>query len=113
MDHQACINLITEMLRQHAGSDHARDHLAREIAEKSLLMRHLYQDMGFETRKQMNEMMTQNYPALAAKKPDSVRWKKYLFDCIEEVAPACAYCKDSTDCFSCELVFDIDQKEGN
>lgn len=99
---------IAQLLRRHANNDHARDVLASQIAEKSLLMRHLYQDMGFESRARMNRFMTENYPSLAARKPESVRWKKYLFDCIGEVAPACAYCKDQTNCFSCELVIPTD-----
>lgn len=78
--------------------------LADVIAQKSTRMNHLYQDMGFKSRSEMSEFMARHYPKLAEKKPKEIRWKKFLYDCIEETAPACEYCKDIENCFSCELV---------
>ncbi|MFP4332026.1 MAG: nitrogen fixation protein NifQ [Campylobacterales bacterium] len=75
---------------------------AKRVAEKSVLFNHLYEDMGFSSREQMNEFMKKHYEELASKKPKSVRWKKYLYDCIGEVAPACAGCPDEDICFSCK-----------
>lgn len=102
--YKSSVEKVIALLKMHGTSDYARECLSVEIAEKSVLLRHLYQDMGFKSRSDMNKMMKENFRSLALKKPDTVRWKKYLFDCIGEVAPACSYCKDMTNCFSCELV---------
>jgi nitrogen fixation protein NifQ len=75
---------------------------AKEVAINSVKMNHLYEDMGFSSREQMNDFMKKHYEELASKKPKNVRWKKYLYDCIGEVAPACAGCPDEDICFSCK-----------
>jgi nitrogen fixation protein NifQ len=86
---------------------YAKDDLAKErasvVAQKSIKLNHLYTDMGFENRSEMHQFMTQNFPDLADRKPQDIRWKKYLYDQIGEIAPACAYCDDATNCLKCEL----------
>lgn len=94
---------IEDFLIFYAEDDHGRDVLAARIAAAAFKMRHLYQDLGLSSRAQMNALMKEHYPALAAMKPETVRWKKFLFDSIEAVAPACADCGDQAHCFSCEL----------
>ena len=64
---------------------------------------HLYEDLGFSARNEMNAFMQVRYPELARDKPESIRWKKYLFDRIGRIAPACEGCFDYENCFGCEL----------
>lgn len=78
--------------------------MADEIAKKAFLDRHLYEDMGFESRALFSEYMAKLYPVLSAKKPVDVRWKKFLFDSIGSIAPACYSCGDTDICFKCDLM---------
>lgn len=94
---------ILELLQFHANDDYAKDELAPLIAKTSLEMGHLYSDLGLASRKEMGELMSKNFTSLANVKPDDVRWKKYLYDCIGKTAPACATCGDISNCFNCTL----------
>jgi nitrogen fixation protein NifQ len=67
------------------------------------MMNHLYQDLGFQNRMQMARFMQYHFPKLSANKPKEVLWKKYIYDLIGEVAPACALCSDQENCFKCKL----------
>ena len=97
-------NKIIELLSTHAKDPEESLSIALLLANKCFEMGHLYSDMGFESRKVMNDFMTLHFPALAAKKPADIRWKKYLFDSIGEIAPACWQCKDSGNCFKCDIL---------
>lgn len=99
---EALSEKIRNFLLQYANTREAAL-LADTVAQKSILLNHLYQDMGFKSRSEMSDFMSRHYPSLADKKPKEIRWKKFLYDCIEETAPACGYCKDIENCFSCEL----------
>ncbi|QOG11262.1 nitrogen fixation protein NifQ [Arcobacter sp. FWKO B] len=77
---------------------------AREIAKKSIMPNHLYEDLGLPSRAEMNRLMNIHFKPLADIKPSDIRWKKFLFDTIGEVAPACKSCYDQTNCFGCEIV---------
>jgi nitrogen fixation protein NifQ len=94
---------VLDLLQQNANDEYAKDTLAPWIAKTSLRMGHLYSDLGLISRKEMGRLMTNNFSKLAKTKPSEVRWKKYLYDCIGKTAPACATCKDITNCFQCEL----------
>ena len=45
--------------------------------------------------------MMKNFPTLAKQKPKEKLWKKFIYDEIGQVAPACADCSDQLTCFSC------------
>lgn len=94
---------VLELLQKNANDDYAKNTLAPRIAETSIKMGHLYSDLGLKSRKEMNKLMSKNFTSLAKIKPDDIRWKKFLYDTIGKVAPACATCKDITNCFQCEL----------
>lgn len=94
---------VLSLLQKNANDDFAKNSLAPWIAKTSLKMGHLYSDLGLISRKEMGRLMSANFTPLAQKKPNDIRWKKYLYDCIGKTAPACASCKDLTNCFSCEL----------
>ena len=70
---------------------------------------HLWQDMGFWSRKDLSKMITDNFPELAAKNDKDMKWKKFFYKqlCIAEGiyvcrSPSCEVCPDYSDCFSPE-----------
>ena len=94
---------ILILLQAHANDEYAKIELAPWIAKTSLQMGHLYSDLGLESRKEMGEFMNKHFTSLAKLKPETIRWKKYLYDCIGKTAPACAACDDISNCFNCSI----------
>ncbi len=92
------------LLSDNAVNDFAKTALANYISAKAFEAGHLYADMGLGSRSEMNRLMCENYPALAAKRPPEKRWKKFLFDEISSVAPACYGCLDAQNCFKCDIL---------
>jgi nitrogen fixation protein NifQ len=93
---------VTNFLQSYASTNYAREHIASLVAEKSLLPNHMYQDLLMDSRVQMGEFMAFHFGVLATMKPKDVLWKKFIYDCIGEVAPACSTCSDNIHCFSCK-----------
>jgi len=102
MQRDEYIQKITTLLLDSANSDEGLV-MASKIAEKSTLENHLYEDLGLKSREAMSAMMARNYKNLSDKKPKHIRWKKFLYDSIGEVAPACLSCGDKDSCFTCEI----------
>ncbi|MBU0721052.1 nitrogen fixation protein NifQ [bacterium] len=92
---------VCALLRGSAVNCFAHDVLAPWIAHKSLEMGHLYSDLGLKSRTEMGKFMKKNFPDLAKRKPKEKLWKKFIYDEIQRVAPACASCNDQLTCFSC------------
>lgn len=95
---------VLKLLQEYAIDDIAKYEIAPLVAKKSILMNHLYQDLGFESRVQMGKFMQQHFPNFAIQKPQDKLWKKFIYDTIGEVAPACSDCKDKINCFTCLVV---------
>lgn len=55
----------------------------------SLKRNHLYQDLGFKSRVEMGKYMKCHFPKLAERKPLDKLWKKFIYDSIGRIAPAC------------------------
>lgn len=102
-EHELMYNAVKNLLQEYAVNFHARMILAPFVAQKSLQMNHLYEDLDFTSRTQMGKFMKKNFPELAVQKPKDKLWKKYLYDRIDAVAPACASCDDQATCFKCLL----------
>ncbi len=96
-------NEVRELLQKHAVNEHAKNILAPWIAYESLKMNHMYEDLGFKSRTQMGKFMKKNFPTLAEQKQSDKLWKKFIYDEIGEIAPACAGCSDQLTCFSCRV----------
>jgi nitrogen fixation protein NifQ len=94
-------NEVTALLQSHAYGEFARHTVAPLVAKKSLLMNHLYQDLGFKNRAQMGLFMKTYFPTLAAAKPQQTLWKKFIYDRIGRIAPACYGCREQAGCFKC------------
>ena len=92
---------IDTYLKKYAINEEARYCVSPLVALQSLEMNHLYQDLGFKSRTQMGVYMAQHFPQLAYMKPKDKLWKKFLYDAIGMVAPACATCNDQEHCFTC------------
>ncbi len=101
IEHQFMYADIRSLLASHAVNGFAAMVLAPLVARTSLEMNHLYADLGFKSRTEMGRFMMRNFPTLAKEKPKDKLWKKYLYDCIGAVAPACATCDDQATCFKC------------
>lgn len=96
-------NEVTSLLASHAVSEFAAHTVAPLVAKKSLMMNHLYQDLGFKNRAQMGTFMKTYFPVLAASKPQDRLWKKFIYDLVGKVAPACYACNDQAGCFKCKI----------
>ncbi len=92
---------VENFLKKYAIDDEARYLIAPHVAKISLEMNHLYQDLGFKNRVEMGQYMKRYFPRLADMKPKDKLWKKFLYDSIGRIAPACATCHDQEHCFTC------------
>jgi len=101
--HTIMENEIIALLQKHAVDEYAKEELAPWVAKKSLEMHHMYEDMGFESRTQMGKFMLEHFRTLAEEKPKDKLWKKFLYDEIGKIAPACVSCNDQLTCFSCRV----------
>ncbi len=101
IEHKFMYEDVRKLLASHAVNGFAELVLAPLVARTSLEMNHLYEDLGFKSRSEMGRFMMRNFPTLAKDKPKDKLWKKYLYDCIDAVAPACATCDDQATCFRC------------
>ena len=89
-------------------SNYAKDAYALHVttphlAKTSLEKNHLYEDLGFANRVQMGKYMQEHFPTLCAIKPADKLWKKFIYDSIGEIAPACENCSDQDNCWACRV----------
>ena len=70
---------------------------------------HLWQDLGLWTRSQLSAMLHYNFPELAAKNTQDMKWKKFLYKQLCEAeglylcrAPSCNVCIDYPKCYGSE-----------
>ena len=99
-DHHDLETKITALLQKFSKDSYASLTIAPLVAKRSLLQNHLYQDLGFTNRIAMGHFMELHFPLLAKHKPPSKLWKKYLYDSIDAIAPACEHCSSQTNCFT-------------
>jgi len=94
---------VTQFLQLYAKDDYAKNSVAPLVATTSLLKNHLYQDLGFKNRVEMGRFMSLHFPKLDALKPKEKLWKKFIYDSIDEIAPACETCDTKESCFGCQF----------
>ena len=70
---------------------------------------HLWQDLGLWSRSQLSAMLQYNFPELAAKNDQDMKWKKFLYKQLCEAeglylcrAPSCNVCIDYSKCYGSE-----------
>ncbi|MBB3267959.1 nitrogen fixation protein NifQ [Azospirillum sp. OGB3] len=83
--------------------------LAAIVARRALGPNHLWQDMGFANRRELNAMFRRHFPSLVALNSGDMKWKKFFYRqlCEREglmlcKSPNCEVCDDFSACFSAE-----------
>jgi len=102
-------DVLALLLEHRAGKDISEQWMAQIVTAACMSSDHLWQDLGLWSRKYLGQLMTQNFPALAAKNIKDMKWKKFLYKqlCEKEGinacrAPSCEYCADYQKCFGPE-----------
>lgn len=101
---------LLTLLREHcAGLDDSERWMAEIVTAACMGGDHLWQDLGLWSRVDLSRLMTQNFPALAAKNNRDMKWKKFLYKqlCDREGvvvcrSPSCEVCADYAKCFGSE-----------
>jgi nitrogen fixation protein NifQ len=101
---------LLTLLREHcAGADDSGHWMAEIVTTACMSGDHLWQDLGLWSRVDLSRLMTQNFPALAARNTRDMKWKKFLYKqlCDREGvvvcrSPSCEVCVDYGKCFGPE-----------
>ena len=71
---------------------------------------HLWRDLGLASRQQLRELLQHNFPQLAQRNVNDMRWKKFFYKQLCEQdggyvcrSPSCEQCPTHHDCFGEEL----------
>jgi nitrogen fixation protein NifQ len=80
--------------------------LAAALTRRCMSPNHLWQDLGLKSRAELGRLMSDWYPALAARNQNNMKWKKFFYRCLCEMegftlcaAPTCRECDDYYGCF--------------
>ncbi len=102
-------DVLALLLEHRAFKDSSEEWMAEIVTAACMASDHLWQDLGLWSREHLSRLMTQNFPALAAKNVHDMKWKKFLYKqlCEREGinacrAPSCEYCTDYLKCFGPE-----------
>ena len=102
-------DLLALFTEHRAGKDDSERWMAEIVATACMGGDHLWKDLGLWSRADLSRLLTQKFPALAAKNTRDMKWKKFLYKQLcerEELfickAPSCAVCVDRPVCFGPE-----------
>ncbi len=102
-------DILGLLLQHRAWKDGSEEWMAEIVTAACMANDHLWQDLGLRSRQHLSQLMVQNFPALAAKNSEDMKWKKFLYKqlCEQEGiyvcrAPSCAVCVDYPKCFGPE-----------
>ena len=102
-------DVLALLLEHRAYNNMSEQWMAEIVTAACMANDHLWQDLGLWSRDYLSQLMTQNFPALAAKNIHDMKWKKFLYKqlCEKEGinacrAPSCEYCVDYLKCFGPE-----------
>jgi nitrogen fixation protein NifQ len=102
-------DVLALLLEHRAFSDGSEEWMAEIVTAACMANDHLWQDLGLRSRDYLSRLMTQNFPALAAKNVHDMKWKKFIYKqlCEREGinlcrSPSCEYCTDYLKCFGPE-----------
>ena len=83
--------------------------LTAMVVRRSMSDDHLWQDLGLLDRGELNRLMTERFPRLAARNASNMKWKKFFYRMLCEMegfslcaAPTCRECGDFDNCFGDE-----------
>jgi nitrogen fixation protein NifQ len=102
-------DLLNLLLEHRAGQDLSETWMAEIVTAACMASDHLWQDLGLWSRLDLSRLMIGNFPALAAKNDQDMKWKKFLYKqlCRQEGiyvcrSPSCEVCVDYAKCFASE-----------
>jgi nitrogen fixation protein NifQ len=102
-------DVLALLLEHRAYNNMSEQWMAEIVTTACMASDHLWQDLGLWSRDYLSRLMTQNFPALAAKNIHDMKWKKFIYKqlCEREGinacrAPSCEYCVDYLKCFGPE-----------
>lgn len=94
------------LLADRRGSDPAETAMAAIVAAACLGGDHLWRDLGLVSRLELQALLSHNFPALARRNTQNMRWKKFFYKqlCEQEGgyvcrSPSCEQCPTYHDCF--------------
>ncbi len=100
-------DLVDLLLEHRAWQDRSELWMAEIVAAACMGGDHLWQDLGLWSRRDLNQLMTWNFPSLAGRNERDMKWKKFLYRqiCDKEgipvcPAPSCQSCVDYDKCFN-------------
>ncbi len=102
-------DVLALLLDSRAFQHQSEEWIAEIVTTACMGNDHLWQDLGLRSREYLSQLMTSNFPSLAAKNVHDMKWKKFLYKqlCEKENintcrAPTCEYCVDYLTCFGPE-----------
>lgn len=97
------------LLGGRAGRTAEEEALAAIVAAACLGGDHLWRDLGLSSRLQLHELLMHNFPRLAMRNVQNMRWKKFFYKQLCEQdggyvcrSPSCEQCPTYHDCFGDE-----------
>ncbi len=113
LEKQDLINLLKHYSRPHIVES---DWIIGLLVAGCLGDNHLWHDLGLWSRSQLTALLYYNFPQLAARNTQDMKWKKFLYKQLCEMeglylcrAPSCAVCVDYGKCYGNEDVI-VDSK---
>jgi nitrogen fixation protein NifQ len=101
--------LVRLMLMHKAGDSPSEVWMAHVVAAGCLANDHLWQDLGLWNRGDLTSLMRRNFPSLAGRNVNDMKWKRFLYKQLCEAegiytcrAPSCEVCTDYHACFGPE-----------
>ncbi|EWC39137.1 nitrogen fixation protein NifQ [Stutzerimonas stutzeri] len=86
--------------------DHGEPAMAAIVAAACLGGEHLWRDLGLDSRAQLYALLMHNFPQLARRNTQDMRWKKFFYKQLCEQdggyvcrSPSCETCPTYHDCF--------------
>ncbi|MDP1636402.1 MAG: nitrogen fixation protein NifQ [Gallionellaceae bacterium] len=102
-------DILALLLEYRAFRDGSEEWMAGIVTAACMASDHLWQDLGLRSRQYLGRLMAHNFPVLAARNVNDMKWKKFLYKqlCEREGinacrAPSCEYCTDYLKCFGPE-----------
>jgi nitrogen fixation protein NifQ len=106
LERQDVINLLKSYSRPHSVET---DWVIALLVAGCLGDDHLWHDLGLWSRSQLTALLHYNFPKLATRNTQDMKWKKFLYKQLCEAdglflcrAPSCAVCADYGKCYGSE-----------
>lgn len=97
------------LLQNRGGESESEVWIAGIVSTACMAQDHLWQDLGLWSRKDLSYLLQKNFPALAARNDQDMKWKKFFYKqlCNAEGiytcrSPSCEVCADYQECFGPE-----------